>query len=382
MSGRLNFRSKKWVPTLIATLLILPLLLPGLDRLIWADGDPLEEYDFTGQVPPSDFAQQFESVIYQHGLWTVQQMTEWNPFEGGDAGRMWSFRENDRTRIGIYYGTRPMWASDWEKGLTLQPLRVSGSTDGNHGPLWAQRGVSSAGDARCLPLSDGLGGNDLTLVLKKENWARPSAWSAEIIRLSGDDPASAKVESLWSGRAPRFLQLDDDPAVEIVTEEFYFLGDYFWGTYPFRIRWILDWSDEAGAFVPANDRLFHAWRRVAFEKSLEDSAAEPGATFAEAEAWLASIVEGADSAWGVDSGWDAQARLLYSMLALFGNGHGVEAKAILDAYPYEIRHQFEGTMPKDQFWDQMREDLIENKDWPRLLAMFPQLSFLAAPDEK
>jgi hypothetical protein len=226
-------------------------LLP-LSALALTDGDPLEVYDFSGSVALHDFVRQDRMLVVQHGLWTVQHHVSLDPFGG-----FWDLRDCTTERILIFYGTRPMWASE--------PVQYAGiSTPGGEGlsegtPKFdVKRNTlqNEYGEDWSLPATDCTGGDGVTLRLSFYNGGDYSDNRAKLIRLSGNTPATARVEHLWDGQHGEFRDLDGDGDLEIIATDWAHYYREYTPNKGFCATVVLDWEEASQSFVVANEYFF------------------------------------------------------------------------------------------------------------------------------
>ncbi len=217
------------------------LFLLGVPALC-PDGDPLEVYEFTGKPRIEEFVQQSETHVLQHGLWTVQRYVEFDPF----AGEYWALRSNRKERVCVYYGTRPMWAS--EPSYSSRITSVGFPSGDELAPRFSSALRTTEHDAE-LRVVDCTGRAGITILIQNWSGGANRGSSAELIRLSGDTPAAAKVESLWNGLYQEFEDVDGDGLFEIIdTDWAHDYAEYLPGTGSWK-NVTLKWEREQERYV-------------------------------------------------------------------------------------------------------------------------------------
>lgn len=230
--------------------LLILMLLPRAN----ADGDPLERYDFTGKVPLSEFVQQSRTETFQHGLWTVQLFVEMNPF----AGKTWDLRGNSTEKVNVYYGTRPMWSSDSCYRVSLSSLGLS---HGDEAATKFTRAMCTTETESELSVVDCTGRDGITLVVGSWSGGVNHGHSSQLIRLSGETPATAKVEVLWSGLYEDFEDLDGDGRFEIIDKDWVHDRASYVPALGFWTKVVLKWDSKSERYALANGgSLVSKWK--------------------------------------------------------------------------------------------------------------------------
>lgn len=357
-------RPRTWIVAVgVACVLALVVFVPG--QMAQGDGDPLEEYDFSGQVEPAGYVMQSRMEVHRHGLWTVQLHVLLDPFEGS----FWALSMNTRERINIYYGTRPMWCS---QSVYQQRLRTSvpeGVKARGHFKrvmdttnTWGR----AAEERPLLPLFDLTGGDAITLHLRAWTGAANGGSSGQIIRLSGTTPATAKVDVLWSGAYETLIDLDEDGALEVVDTDFsHACVSYL----PWKGTWthvVLRWDAGTQRYVVGDGTLQDAYRRAqarrakrpvlgtsewiaslsnSIRKSARESARKPK------EVFRTQVLIGLASAL-----WD-----------LLATGHVEEARALMDDVPLEnFAGDDDEQMTRSEWWTQFLTACRKSSYWEGL----------------
>jgi hypothetical protein len=325
------------------------------------------EYDFSGKVSPEEFVQRQETEIHRHGLWTVQLVTELNPFDGGARGRRtWDLAGNRRMRVNVYYGTRPLWCSEWEYETWLLAPRTRSAGPPAGAASW-ERIADDPGAAprEPIPVLDCTGGDAITLWLSNWNGGVNNGHWSQVIRISGEDPATAQVETLFRGREVEIAELDGDPLPEWIVMD---------KVHRFWLPVVLDWDAARAAYVVANDRLFHDYRRVRDAKNptwVQEECAWVDSVRREAEKAFAELAGGSESRWG------ALTSLHLAVAKLVWDGHPDDAKALLDRYPLAdfSENEVPGAEPvsKEQWWAEFCARSRKSEYWEGLVEIFPAL---------
>jgi len=354
----------------------LPLPAPAPAR---ADGDPLEEYDFTGTVAPRSYVHQSRHRVWRYGLWTVQRHVDLNPFEGS----MWSLLGCTFERINVYFGTRPMWHSETTYRATCSARPYGPQHDRAPRFDLVEDTLTSEWDtaANDLLAVDYTESGGLTLHLSYWNGGASGGNSAQLIRLDGNRPEAASVEVLWSGRYETLADVDGDGEPEIVDSDWaHHYADYL----PWKGIWgsvVLDWSKEKGRYVVANDRLYvQAMRQIASEerKPIWDPAHWMEARRDEVRNAVAEI-GGAERPWGVETARQrALLALAQVLLDYLWTGHVAEARALLGET--ELEH-FGGDehgprLTRAAWWAAFVEGCRRSDWWDELRVLFPALETL------
>ena len=354
----------------LASFLGLVLIVPG--QLARGDGDPLEEYDFSGTREPPEYVVQSRMEVHRHGLWTVQRHVLLDPFKGSS----WALSANTFERINIYYGTRPMWCSEPSHQLHLrieapEGVEVRGhfkramDTTDRWGPEEEPRPE--------LPIVDVTGGGAITLHLGAWTGAANGGSSGEIIRLSGTTPATAKVDVLWSGAYETLVDLDEDGVPEIVDTDF----SHAYASYlAWKGVWthvVLRWNSAAGRYVVA-DRKFHDAYRRADARSRK----RPDLETAEwVESLRTSLHEAArTAAERPRAAFRAHVplELAGSLWHLLSMGLVDEARALMAGVPLEnFAPNDDESMSREDWWQHFLTACQKSRYWEELCKLHPAL---------
>lgn len=355
---------------LLAALILLAVPAPAP---VLADGDPLEEYDFSGKAPHTAYVQQDRTRIYRHGLWTVQRHVDLDPF-GEDV--TWHLTGCTNERINIYYGTRPMWCSHRTQRVHL-PSEVGKGAKA----YWTK--VADTLDSEFdrapdrMPVRAAPGGDGILLRLGYWNGAVSSGASSAWVRLSGDTPATAKVETLWAGAYHDVVDFDGDGVEEIVDGDFAHEHAGYLTHKGVRARVVLAWDAALGRYKVANDRFYVSW--FARRDWPEGEAAPTEATWvAHCRGWVAaSLRKYAEDPTAFHARGYAVLTVAEALTHLLWSGHVDEALALLDSVelphfgPYDAE-----PMPKKDWWAAYLAGCRRSRYWEELTALFPKLGTL------
>ncbi|MDJ0975788.1 MAG: hypothetical protein QNJ98_15105 [Planctomycetota bacterium] len=356
--------------TLVLLVLLLAAVAPPSTPTARADGDPLEEYDFSGKVPPSGYLQQSYTHAYRYGLWTIQHYTTLDPFEGS----YWALGSNTFERVNVYYGTRPLWHSDTTHRVRFEILRPKGERRrGAFRRIVDTRtdDCEDRGDAQ-LKLGDVTGRGGITLRVSSWNGAANGGSSAELIHLSGDSPATAKVEELWYGSYEKIKDLDGDGRPEIMdSDRVHEYASYL----PHKGLWwsvVLVWDPKAERYVLDADGS----RR----RDPEQPAPTPEERAAGAARFAAGVKEDIASRRAKSESYDwvhieVMITLARGIQHLLWSGQVEEARRLLEAVdlPYYGPSYEEGRMDKASWWRAFVAGSRKSKYWKDLVAAFPAL---------
>ena len=224
---------------------------------VHGDGDPLEEYDFSGTATPTAFIAQSRSHVIQHGLWSAHRYIELDPHDGGlDGRKTWRLGGNRNDSVRIFYGTRPMWRS--EDTYVIRMRGRDNEDDAPEGPRWhVAHSELEETDEPCtsLPVEDVTGSGGTTLFIRYFGGGNRTTWT-ELVHLTGKDPASAKARSILRDPEPRFVDVDGDGAFEAVVAMYAYdyVCEFLSRGHPHRL--VLRWSNEHRAYRVAGPTAF------------------------------------------------------------------------------------------------------------------------------
>ena len=340
-----------------------------------ADGDPLEEYDYSGRVSLDQFLERTDEQVYVHGLWTVQRVTRLDPF----AGKTWDLKGNATERVNVYFGTRPLWCSDEDYRVQC---RVPGSEDLNQPE---SRWRNPDGSLSELRLCDLTGENALTLWLDFWNGGVNGGWRHSLIRLEGSTPAEAKVRVLYEGRGDDVVDLDGDGVVEIVDFDEAHVETSYLPWKGWRATTILAWDEYESRYVVANDRLY-AQSRARWREQQNDTAwSEPELDWAREQFDSAQLAvqryrEAGTRERRERERLDALFHLSGAITVLIWGGRLDLAERLLhespldDYSPHARESSRDPRVTREEWWKLYREGCERSKYWSELCRVFPQLA--------
>ena len=206
------------------------------------DGDPLNNYQFTSDIPIEAYVEQGRTRVYRSGLWTVQRFQHLDAF----AGETWDLNGNRKERVGVFYGTWPKWASDYsyDSSIHSRSFREEGSAPAAFELVLDTFG-SSEPDPGLLAV-DYTASGAITLWIKQWNGGANSGSSSMILRLSGSDAANSKVEVLWEGQYETLEDLDGDGEPEIIDTDWTHRYASYLPHEGVSTRAVLDWDPGVG----------------------------------------------------------------------------------------------------------------------------------------
>ncbi|MDF1702812.1 MAG: hypothetical protein P1V36_16810 [Planctomycetota bacterium] len=364
---------KERTPAAWLLLAALILLAAPSPTPVLADGDPLEEYDFSGKVPHTAYVQQDRTRVYRHGLWTVQRHVDLDPF--GERVT-WHLTGCTNERINIYYGTRPMWSSH----RTLR-VYLPGDVGKDAKAHWTKVEDTLASEydraPDRMPVRPAPGGDGILLCLRYWNGGASAGASRAWVRLSGTEPASAKVETLWAGAYHDVVDLDGDGEDEIVDSDFAHEMASYLTHKGVRARVVLAWDATRGRFAVANDRLY-----VPYFARRAPPKGEATPTEATWVAHCRGLVTRAMRTYAADpkAHWargDAVLLLAQALTHLLWRGYAEEALALLDSVelPHFGPHDAE-PMAKKDWWAAYLAGCRRSRYWKELTELFPKLGTL------
>lgn len=362
--------------TLVLLCLLVAAVAPPATPSARADGDPLEEYDFSGRVPPSGYLQQSYTHAYRYGLWTIQHYTTLDPFEGS----YWALRSNTFERVNVYFGTRPLWHSGTGQTVSFEILRPEGRR-----PRGAFRRIVDTRPDGCderdppppalLPVGDVTGGGGITVLVRSQQGSTQRGSSYQIIRLSGDAPATAKVSTLWSAERGGLEDVNGDGLPEIIDIDFTHAHARY---LPHKGYWwevVLAWDPEAGRYALDPDGFGRRSPQQAAPSARERGAAAAKRAAA-TERHVASRIASAASYEDVHT--EVMITLARGLQDLLWSGQVAEARRLLDAVdlPFYGSAYESGRMDKATWWRAFLAGCRKSRYWSDLCAAFPQLKEL------
>lgn len=328
------------------------------------DGDPLNNYQFTGDIPIETYVEQGRTRVYRSGLWTVQHFQHLDAF----AGETWDLSGNRKERIGVFYGTWPKWASDYsyDSSIHSRSFREEGSPSAEF-ELVRDTFGSSEPDPGLLAV-DYTASGAITLWIEQWNGGANSGSSSMILRLSGSDAASSKVEVLWEGQDGTLEDLDGDGEPEIIDTDWTHRYASYLPHKGVSTRAVLDWDPELDRYRAVGGDLYR--RAIA---TLRDES--PGEL--SRSAWIQqqrSSVRECWAEWGELDQERVQLVLASSLSDLLWSGEAREARAIFDEFP--LPSYYGGTDTEwtaETWWLNYVAGCQRSKYWPDLCAAYPAL---------
>ncbi len=193
--------------------------------------------------------------------------------------------------------------------------------------------------------------------------------------LSGDDPASARVESLWRGAYEERKDLDGDGQLEIEDTD---LAHHYAAYVPHKGIWatvVLARDANPDRYVVANDRLYMA--------CLAASTAPAGQAVPSAQTWAAHCRSWVTSTLGTHAknpkANHAREQVLLTLAqaltSLLWTGHVKEARALFQEV--DLPHFGAGEhskLGKAAWWSAYVAGCRRSNYWDELSALFPALN--------
>ncbi len=383
-----------------------------------SDPNPLDAPTNPDVKPlPQEFAESFESTIYQHGPWTLQLVSHQQPLE--DFG--------GQDFLNIFYtssqGTALVWKSEEFPSLCLTNSNLfyqDHIKDQSYSGFWKDESGNETGLAR----EDITGGKEITIFVETWNGAANGGSRIKILRLIDQGPGKRFVQTIFSNQSYAshctLKDLDYDGSPEIITRDCYsYCYSKFMyvhcSTYNHNPTLILSWDQEKKRYYLAtNQFLKKYWERTIkrhgdhheYYKRLYQGHQKVIQDFFDPWQGLESTSENIELAWEriflgakhIVEHWQ-EIDLRYKCGTAFENMNGFgfdvlcevltwalwggkadQVKALLksaklqeyDQYPGEIG----GQLNKSQWWQGYFSGLQTSPYWSELCDNFPQLEQL------
>ncbi len=354
---------------LIATLLGLWLPSapsPGAPGPAASDGDPLDNYVFTGEVPIEKYVEQGRTRVYRLGLWTIQQFQHFDAFRPGP--KTWDLAGNRKVRVGIFYGTWPKWASEYSYDSWLSTPRFREYDSPVPEFELVLDTFKDSEPAPQLFAVDCTDSGAITLHIARWNGGASGGMSGMLLRLSGTDPASANVEVLWEGQYEKFVDLDGNGEPEIIDSDW----AHSYATYlPYKgisTTALLDWDPELGRYRAVGGDLY---RQALATLRRRDSNERSRSSWIQE---LRDRIREDRAEWSSRNQATVQISLASSISELLWGGEAEEARAMFEDFPlpsYHGGYQIEWTA--DEWWAAYVAGCQGSKYWPDLCEAYPAL---------